>query len=350
MSLANKYRPKTWDDVVEQGVAVEILRKVCESGNLSNRNFLLTGPAGTGKTSISRVIGNSLNKGLGNFIELDAASNSGVEAMRDIVAQAKTYPICGEYKIFILDEVHAISSQGWQVLLKCLEESPAKSVFILCTTNPEKIPRTITSRVQQFRLSKISSDSIERRLKYVLDTEISEGADITYSEDALNYLSKLALGGLRDALTMLDKVLIYDHNVTYEAVSTALDTPDFDEFFRLLNAIAKRQNSDIADIVDTVYNSGVNFAKWFKEFHSFVTNILKYILIKDIRRTTIPEYYKDKLSKYSISHYNICLQTAQRLLQINQELKTTSYMQEIVLSRLCVKEQKPNEEPRKVSA
>ena len=191
MTLANKHRPKSFDDVVEQSLIVNILKNICKS-ELSNRNFLLIGPAGTGKTTLARIIGNTLNEGECDPIEIDAASNSGVDAMRDIVQQAHSYPIGHKFKIFIIDECHSLSSAAWQSLLKVLEESPARSVFVFCTTNPEKIPKTILSRVQTFQLSKISLEGIYNRLIFVLKEEIAKGNNITYNGEGVMFIAKLA--------------------------------------------------------------------------------------------------------------------------------------------------------------
>lgn len=334
LTLANKYRPKSFSDVVEQGLVTNILENICKS-DLSNRNFLLIGPAGTGKTTIARIIGNTLNESDCEPIEIDAASNSGVEAMRDIVQQAHSYPIGNKFKIFIIDECHALSSAAWQSLLKVLEESPARSVFIFCTTNPEKIPNTIISRVQTFQLSKISLDGIYNRLVYVLDDEIQSGHDIIYNKDGVLFIAKLANGGMRDALTLLDKVLVYTCNITSESVTNALNLPSYDDYFNLLSAISKKDNNLISTIIHNVYNSGVNFVKWFEDFHSFVINIAKYIFLKDINKTMIPTHYQEKISKYDTAHSTICLKLANKLLSLNQELKSTNYQQEIALTYLC---------------
>jgi len=334
MSLATKYRPKSFTDVVEQSLIVDMLSNICK-GELTNRNFLFIGPAGCGKTTLGRIVGNVLNNNTGEPIEIDAASHSGVDKMRDIIQQARTYPIGCTYKIFIIDECHSLSSQAWQALLKTLEESPAKSVFIFCTTNPEKIPATILSRVQTFQLSKISLDSICSRLTYVLDSEIAEGKDIVYEKEAVNYIAKLANGGMRDALTLLDKALAYSNNISSQTLSKALGLPNYDDYFMLLSAIAKRDNVTITQVVDDVYNSGVNFVKWFENFHSFVINIVKYIFLQDINKTMIPSHYSDKISKYTTAHSNICLKLANTLIKLNQELKSTNYQQEITLTYLC---------------
>lgn len=333
-SLAVKYRPKTFSDVTEQTLIVEMLSNMCKSG-LSNRNFLLTGPAGCGKTTLARIIGNTLNDNTGEIIEIDAASYSGADKMREIVQQARTYPIGSKYKVFVIDEVHSLSSQAWQVLLKTLEESPAMSVFLLCTTNPEKIPSTILSRVQVFQLSKISLDGITKRLMYVIDSEISDGRSITYTEDAIRFIAKLSNGGMRDALTLLDKALAYSSDINSESIVKSLNLPNYDDYFALLGAIAKKDNAVITQIIYTVYNSGVNFVKWFEDFHSFVINIVKYIFLQDIDKTMIPSHYVEKIAKYGTKHSEICLRLANRLIQLNHELKSSNYQQEIALTYLC---------------
>ena len=171
-NLAAKYRPQTLDEIVEQGVVVDIVRNICECGEMSNRNFLFIGPAGTGKTTTARALATSLNEGKGDPIEIDAASHSGVDDMRQIMEEARQYPVGAKYKIFIIDECHALSAASWSSMLKTLEEQPARTIFMLCTTNPEKIPDTIISRVQTFQLSKISLQGIYNRLIYIIQQEI----------------------------------------------------------------------------------------------------------------------------------------------------------------------------------
>jgi DNA polymerase-3 subunit gamma/tau len=205
----------------------------------------------------------------------------------------------------------------------------------MATTNPEKIPATILSRVQSFQLSKISLEGITKRLKYVLDQEIKEGAEITYTDDAVLFVAKLANGGMRDALTLLEKSLSFSKDLTTENLVKALNLPNYDDYFLLLGACAKRDNVKITEIVDRVYNSGVNFQKWFEGFHGFVMNIVKYIFLQDIQKTVIPSYYSDKISKYGTNHVIICLRLANRVLELNNALKTTQYLQETALSYLC---------------
>ena len=335
-NLATKYRPQTFSEVVEQSTVVEILQNMCKSEELANRNFLLIGAAGCGKTTLSRICANVLNNGEGEIIEIDAASSGDAESLRNLVKQAQTYPIGSKWKVIIMDECHCISvKSGWQILLKVLEEQPARTVFFFCTTNPEKIPATILSRVQQFPLSKISLDGIRSRLIHVIEEENKEGRGIKYEEDAVNFIAKLANGGMRDALTLLDKALAYSNEITSETLSSALNLPDYDDYFALLQAYAKKDNVQIANIVNNVYNSGVNFVKWFESFHSFVMNVVKYIFLHDIGQTMIPAHYSEKVSKYGTAHASICLSLANKLVKLNNELKSTQYLQELALTYLC---------------
>ena len=173
-SLAIKYRPKSFDDVVEQ-VSIKVILQQQLDANETKNAYLFCGGAGTGKTTCARIFANEINKGKGNPIEMDAASNSGVEDVRMITQQAKTQSLDSEYKVFIIDECHSISNTGWQAFLKLIEEPPAKSIFIFCTTDPQKIPKTILSRVQRYDFQRISHEGVVNRLRHIIDEENKNG-------------------------------------------------------------------------------------------------------------------------------------------------------------------------------
>lgn len=140
---------------------------------------------------------------------------------------------------------------------------------------------------------------------------------------------------MRDALTMLDKCLTFSKDITIENVCQALNIPEYDQFFDLLSAYAHKDGSAIANIIDSVYNSGTNFVKWFQNFHSFIANIMKYIYLKDISKTMIPTTYLNKVCKYGPAHLSICLNLSMKLLKLNEALRYTQYLQETALSYLA---------------
>ena len=156
-SLAVKYRPTCFSDLTEQKAVVSILTNQIETNTIKH-GYLFCGGAGTGKTTSARIFANMINNGSGEPIELDAASNNSVDDIRALTEDAQTQSLDCEYKVFIIDECHSLSNQAWQAFLKTLEEPPAKSIFIFCTTDPQKIPNTILSRVQRYNFSRISHE------------------------------------------------------------------------------------------------------------------------------------------------------------------------------------------------
>lgn len=275
-SLAVKYRPKTFDDVTEQGAIKIILTQQIESGEIRNA-YLFCGGAGTGKTTCARIFANEINKGQGNPIEMDAASHNSVDDVREIGKMAQTGSMTSPYKVFIIDECHSLSNQAWQAFLKLLEEPPAKSIFIFCTTDPQKIPKTIISRVQRHQFQRISQQGIADRLGYILDEE-----NITpYSEDALEYIAKIADGGMRDAITMMDECLAYSNELTVDNVLKALNLTDYTSYMGLAYDIMYAQDVDMIKIIDEVYASGVDIKQYIKSFMHFILDVNKYLILEE---------------------------------------------------------------------
>ena len=292
-NLASKYRPTTFSDVVGQTNIKIILSQQLESGQTKNA-YLFVGSQGTGKTTCARIFAKEINNGLGNPIEMDAASNSGVDDVRNIIQQAQTKSLDSEYKVFIIDECHSISNTGWQAFLKLIEEPPAKSIFIFCTTNPEKIPKTILSRVQRFDFQRIGHEDIVDRLKFICDREVA-GENRLVRLEALEYIAKLADGGMRDAITMLDKCLDYSAELTLENVVQALGVSDYSMMFDLYNAINDNDQKKVIEIVEDVHARGKDLKIFVRSFLDFIFDLQKYYITQSYDFITIPKIYKLEL-------------------------------------------------------
>lgn len=171
-SLAIKYRPKRFEDVSEQSSIITILQSQIQTNSFRSA-YLFAGGAGTGKTTCARIFADAVNEGKGDPIEMDAASHNSVDDVREISKMAQTGSMTCKYKVFIIDECHSLSNQAWQAMLKLIEEPPARSIFIFCTTDPERIPKTILSRVQRYNFSRISEKGIFSRLLHIIDLENS---------------------------------------------------------------------------------------------------------------------------------------------------------------------------------
>lgn len=290
-ALAVVYRPKTFDDLTEQNAIKVILEQQIETKSFQHA-YLFTGPSGCGKTTSARIFANRINEGKGNPIEIDAASNSGVDNIRNIIEDAKRKSLDSEYKVFIMDECHSLSSGSWQALLKLLEEPPKYTIFILCTTNPEKIPQTIMSRVQRYQFNKISTNGIVKRLNEICDKELGH-TDAYIDDKAIAHIAKMASGGMRDSITMLDKCLSLSTNLTVESVVKAIGTVDYAEHFQLLEYLTKKDNSCIL-VVEDVFKDGKDIRLFLKSFYEFVLDICKFKMFGSFETTRIPaldEYY-----------------------------------------------------------
>lgn len=285
-ALATKYRPKTFDDVVEQDSTKIILKQQLDSGEFQHA-YLFVGGAGTGKTTCARIFANEINKHEGTSIELDAASNSSVDDVRNIIQQAKTKSLDSEYKIFIIDECHSLSNTAWQAFLKLIEEPPVKSIFIFCTTNPEKIPKTILSRVQRYDFKRISQKGIVDRLDYILNEERNE--DDAHDMDALEYLAKLADGGMRDAITLMDKCLSYNADLTVSNIVKALGVSDYATMIDLTDSIINKEQKAIIKIIESIHSSGIDLKQFIRQYINFVLDIKKWLITEDFSFINLPQ-------------------------------------------------------------
>ena len=331
-SLAIKYRPQTFDDMTEQSAIKDILENQIKTKTFQH-GYLFTGPAGTGKTTSARIFANMINEGKGNPIEVDAASNSGVDNIRQIIEDAKRKPLDAEYKIFIVDECHSLSDSSWQALLKTLEEPPKFTIFIFCTTNPEKIPATILSRVQRYNFQKISNEGVYNRLHTILEKESDEidnlSCKLNWEQDALEFIVKVSSGGMRDAITLLDKCLSLSHDVTLENVLKTIGSEDYDTFFAFLEELCNREKNCIT-IIEHVYISGKDVKQFMKEFSKFILDVEKYILYGTEDYMDIPatsenleklNVFKDKLRSEVFDVMELVV-SLNEILKWEQDLKT----------------------------
>ena len=290
-ALYRTYRPSTFDEVAGQEHIVRTLKNALATGKLAHA-YLFAGPRGTGKTTMAKLLAKALNcdEGIGHqcnecknctaiiegthpdVLELDAASNNGVDEIRDLIDKVKYGTILGRYKVYIIDEVHMLSTGAFNALLKTLEEPPEHVIFILATTEPHKILPTILSRCQRYDFTKLSDQDIKNRLKAVLE---KEGVD--YNEDAIDIIISLADGGMRDALSILDQVLAYSGN--------KLDTQDILDIFaleskeekiELLNSIIKKDVSDVLSRINRYISLGTDIKRLTDDLLIILKDILIY--------------------------------------------------------------------------
>lgn len=283
MSLATDYRPTTFDEVVGQEAVVKVLRRQLETGAFSHA-YLFCGPSGDGKTTVARIFANGINKGHGSPMEIDAASNNGVDNIRAILTEAGERALDAEYKVIVMDECHMITTAGWNAFLKGIEECPKYTIYIFCTTDPRKIPDTIANRCMRFNFSKIPSALIGSRL---MEVSAREGY-VNYGE-ACAYIAKLADGGMRDALSMLEKCADYSHDLSMPNVLQCLGNMSYDALFDLCNAIVDGDSAKALGIVDGLYDSGVDMRSFAEQFLGFCLDLCKYSLTRDVAATRIPK-------------------------------------------------------------
>ena len=316
LPLFRKYRPQTFCDLVGQENLVKALTNAIELNRIAPA-YLFCGPRGTGKTSSARIFAKSLNCEKGptvnpcqkcasciditnaagmDVIEIDAATNRGVEGAEDLIAQVHYAPVSGKYKIFIIDEVHMLTSTAFNALLKTFEEPPENVVFILATTEPHKVLETIVSRCQRFDFRRITVDDIVKRLK-----EISQIEKIKITDDALFTIAKNVSGGLRDSLALLDQVSILGarEEITKETIEELLGKVTFDKLLALLDNIVSSDIENSLKLVDEIYTKGSEPRNLCENFLEFLRNVIIILNAKNphdvIKFTSLSSVDVDKV-------------------------------------------------------
>ena len=292
-ALYRKWRPETFDNVVGQDAVMTTLKNQVSSGRIGHA-YLFCGTRGTGKTSAAKIMARAVNcphsKEHGgnpcneceicksiksgtsmNVFEIDAASNNGVDNIRDIRDEVEYPPVTGRYKVYIIDEVHMLSTGAFNALLKTLEEPPSYVIFILATTDPQKLPATILSRCQRYDFRRMSRKNAAEHLKMIAQTEGMDAED-----KALSYIAEAADGSMRDALSLLDQCMSYHFNdrLTYDNVLEIIGAADPSEFSRLYRQIIERDAENALHTVNELINSGADIIQLINDFIWYLRNVL----------------------------------------------------------------------------
>ena len=290
VAMARKWRPQSFDDMVGQEHIAKTLQNAIEGGRLHHA-FLFTGTRGVGKTTSARILARTLNCTGGDplhpcgqcesckdilggnpmdVFEIDAASNTGVDNIRDVIERVQYPPVIGKYKIFILDEVHMLTSGAFNALLKTLEEPPEHVIFIFATTEVNKVPQTILSRVQRFDFKRLTVEQIRSRLRYICEQE-----GINATDEALDIFAEKADGSMRDGLTYFDQAYAFTGNeMNADAVRSVLGIPPVELFFTLISAIESHDLKECFKMVDDACKRGIEFTPLLDGFGKFLRNLL----------------------------------------------------------------------------
>lgn len=341
-ALYRKWRPRTFESVVGQEAITDTLKNAIKRGTISHA-FLFAGPRGTGKTSCAKIFAKALNctnlqdgepcnecencraadnGSMPDIMEIDAASNNGVDEIRDIRDKVKYAPTQGKYKVYIIDEVHMLSIGAFNALLKTLEEPPEHVVFILATTELQKVPATIISRTQRYNFKRISKTDLEKRMEYILDQE-----KIKYEDKAISVIAQVADGGMRDALSILDQLLSYEKDsVNYDDALQITGFAARENIEKILLALLNEDSGAALKETQTALAAGASSKNILDELIDLTTNALMMNKAGDIENDSnfLTKDFAEKIKEIPSDRYFTLITLANKALN---DLRYTNQQQ-----------------------
>ena len=331
--LYRKYRPNNFDELVGQETVKTLLKDSIINNKISHA-YIFSGPRGTGKTSTAKIFAKAINcqnningnpccccgfcenfKNSSDIYEIDAASNTGVDQIREIIDNVKLTPINSKYKIYIIDEVHMLSTSAFNALLLTLEEPPSHVIFILATTNIEAVPITILSRCQRLDFKKIDDEDIFNQLK-----NISKKENIDIEDDAIKEIALYSEGGLRDALSILDQISKLNRHISYDDVLNNLGSISTDNIDKLINDINNNKVIEIINFIDKVQSLSIDYKTLIKKI---INSIKQRALNIKINNTSDRLTYED--------YKKLCFELSDTLYKTNVNVNLYSLLELILL-------------------